>query len=215
MIVLIVLSMESPKDQSSCDEVSARAVPYHRSSLLCTSCNISEKGFKLGNVVISGLLFADDLVIVARSSSALKSLLSLVKTGFDKLKLTINVQKSQVISPADDVWEVVDESGLPVLTLDQVEQYKYLGTWTYSSMYRTVVEKQKLALKTANKYKSSCIHVSRMGPDVVDVALCTWSNVAIPAILVGCEMIPFCETRIAEIERVQAASLYRVYVRVT
>ena len=43
-----------------------------------------------------------------------------------------------------------------------------------------------------------------MGPDVVDVVLCTWSNVAIPAILAGCEMIPFCETRIIEIERVQA-----------
>ena len=43
-----------------------------------------------------------------------------------------------------------------------------------------------------------------MGPDVVDVVLCTWSNVAIPAILTGCEMIPFCETRIQEIERIQA-----------
>ena len=166
--------------------------------------NISQKGFKIGNVVISGLLFADDLVIVAKSASGLKSILSLVMSGFDKLKLTINVQKSQVISPADDVWEIVDEAGLPVHTLEQVEQYKYLGTWTYSSMYRTIVEKQKLAVKTAHKYKSSCIHVSRMGPDVVDVALCTWSNVAIPAILVGCEMIPFCETRITEIERIQA-----------
>ena len=166
--------------------------------------NTSQLGFKLGNVVVSGLLFADDLVLVAKSSSALKSLLNLVKTGFDKLKLSISVQKSQVISPADEAWEVVDEEGLAVLTLDQVEQYKYLGTWTYSSMYRTVVEKQKLCVKTAHKYKSSCIHVSRMGPDVVDVVLCTWSNVAIPAILNGCEMIPFCETKIAEVERIQA-----------
>ena len=71
-------------------------------------------------------------------------------------------------------------------------------------MYRTVVEKQKTSVQTALKYKSSCIHVSKMGPDVVDVVLCTWSNVAVPAILVGCEMIPFCETRIVEIERIQA-----------
>ena len=79
-----------------------------------------------------------------------------------------------------------------------------LGTWTYNTMYRTIVEKQKLCVQTAQKYKSSCIHVSRMGPDVVDVVLCTWSNVAIPAILTGCEMIPFCETRISEIERIQS-----------
>ena len=58
---------------------------------------VSQLGFQLGNVIVSGLLFADDLVIVAKSSSALKSLLTLVKMGFDKLKLTIGVEKSQVI----------------------------------------------------------------------------------------------------------------------
>ena len=50
------------------------------------------------------------------------TLLALVKRGFDSLKLTINVDKSQVISPVDDTWEVVNEAGLVVLTLDQVEQ---------------------------------------------------------------------------------------------
>ena len=166
--------------------------------------NLSELGFMVGKVCISGLLFADDLVLVARSSSSLKSLLSLVKKGFDKLKLSMNVEKSQVISPVAEAWEIVDEAGNVALTLDQVAMYKYLGTWTYGSMYRTVVEKQRQCVATAHKYKSSCIHVSRMGPDVVDVVMCTWKNVAVPAILTGCEMIPFCETRILEIERTQA-----------
>ena len=166
--------------------------------------NLSQLGFMVGGVCVSGLLFADDLVIVARSAAGLKSLLSLVKVGFDKLKLTISVEKSQVISPLDDDWEVTDPAGNVVLSLEQVELYKYLGTWTYNTMYRTSVEKQKHCVKTAHKYKSSCIHVSKLGPDVVDVVLCTWSNVAIPAILTGCEMIPFSETHIVEIERVQA-----------
>ena len=165
--------------------------------------NVSELGFRLGKVIVSGLLFADDLVVVAKSAAGLKSLLTLVKKGFDKLKLEISVAKSQVVSPADEAWEVVGDDGNVVLTLDQVEHYNYLGTSTYGGMYRTAIEKQKLCVKTAHKYKSTCIHVSRMGPDIVEVALCTWSNIAIPAILNGCEMIPFCETRIAEIERVQ------------
>ena len=166
--------------------------------------NMSQLGFKVGKVCVSGILFADDLVIVARSAAGLKSLLSLVKSGFDKLKLAISIEKSQVVSPVADNWDVVDNSGQVVLSLDQVELYKYLGTWTYNSMYRTSIEKQKHCVKTAHKYKSSCIHVSRMGPDVVDVVLSTWSNVAVPAILSGCEMIPFCVTRVAEIERIQA-----------
>ena len=71
-------------------------------------------------------------------------------------------------------------------------------------MYKTGVEKQKLCVQTATKYKGSCIYVSRMGPDVVDVVLCTWLNVAVPSILNGCDMIPFCDTRIEEIERIQS-----------
>ena len=43
-----------------------------------------------------------------------------------------------------------------------------------------------------------------MGPDVVDAVLCTWVNIAIPAVLTGCEMIIFSDTKIKEIERIQA-----------
>ena len=39
---------------------------------------------------------------------------------------------------------------------------------------------------------------------MVDVVDCTWLNVAIPAILSGAEIIPFSETHIIEIERVQS-----------
>ena len=45
---------------------------------------------------------------------------------------------------------------------------------------------------------------SKMGPDIVDVIEVTWLNVAIPAILHGCEMIPFSEANIVEIERIQS-----------
>ena len=110
--------------------------------------NVSELGFKLGNVCVSGLLFADDLVVVAKSAAGLKSLLTLVKKGFDKLKLEISVEKSQVVSPTDDIWEIEDEDGIVVLTHDQLEHYNYFGTWTYGGMYGTAIEKQKLCVKT-------------------------------------------------------------------
>ena len=134
----------------------------------------------------------------------MRALLDLVKKRFDVLKLLISHEKSQIISADDVTWNLLDHYTNVEMSLKQVAQYKYLGTWTFGSMYKTGVEKQKLCVKTATKYKNCCIYVSKMGPDVVDVVLCTWSNVAIPAILTGCEMIPFCETKISEIERIQA-----------
>ena len=164
----------------------------------------SSIGFKLGDVTISGLLFADDIVVVAKTADGLKSLLDTVKRGFDRLKLVISHEKSQIISSDEIEWDLTNNHTDVVKPLKQVCQYKYLGVWTYKSMYKTCTAKQKQCVQTAQKYKGSCIYVSRLGPDTVDVIHCTWLNVAIPAILHGCEVIPFCETRIKEIERIHA-----------
>ena len=164
----------------------------------------SSVGFTIGNVTVSGLLFADDIVLVSKSAEGLKSLLGVVKSGFDSLKLLISYDKSQIVSPDDIEWNLPHNSSQEARPLKQVALYKYLGNWTYNSMYKTGVEKQKLCVKTAFKYKCCCMHVSRLGPDIVDVVTCTWMNVAIPAILNGCDIIPFSETNILEVERIQS-----------
>ena len=54
-----------------------------------TDIFLSNLGFSLGNVCVSGLLFADDLVLIARSAIGLKSLLKLVnKLGLSCAKLS-------------------------------------------------------------------------------------------------------------------------------
>ena len=170
--------------------------------------SLSGEGFQLGSVCVSGILFADDIVLVSRTSQGLLRLLSLVYDHTKKLKLDINTDKdkSEVISPlgeAGDEWNVVDNSGDTVLSLTQVLEYKYLGSYVKNTMYRTAVTKVDQCIAKAHKYKGACIHISRDGPDVVDMVQATWVNVAIPSILVGCEMIPFPESKIAEIDRVQ------------
>ena len=97
----------------------------------------------------------------------------------------------------------MDSDKEPVLSLDQVLEYKYLGT--FGSMWKTTLNKQKTILTTANKYKGSVIYISRDGPDVVDVIDCTWNNVAVPAILFGCEMLPLTEMTIETVERSQCS----------
>ena len=169
-----------------------------------TDIFLSKLGFFLGNVCISGLLFADDLVLIARTAVGLKSLLKLVKQGFDALKLTINCEKSKVISPEDQDWIIGDVNSGEYLTLEKVSMYKYLGVWTYSTMFKTCSEKQKACIRTAYNYKNACIYVSKQGPDIVDVIHCTWLNIAIPAILTGCETIIFSDTTIEEIDKIQS-----------
>ena len=128
--------------------------------------SLSSEGFRVGNILVSGLFFADDLVLVAREPDGLARLLALTKKHADLLRMEINTgkDKSEVISPdgrEGDLWQVLDDNGGAVLSLRQVLKYKYLGTTTMGSMHKIGLEKQKECIQKAQKYKGSCIYMFR------------------------------------------------------
>ena len=170
--------------------------------------NLSSEGFMVGRVRVSSVFFADDIILFSRDPEGLLRLLSLVKRHADLLKIDINTKKdkSEVISQSGsvgDAWDVVDTSGQVVLSLSQVLNYKYLGSPVRNSIFKTCMEKQKECVTKAHKYKGTCMYISSQGPDIVDMILATWRNVAIPSILHGTEAVPFCDANIKEIERAQ------------
>ena len=166
----------------------------------------SKEGILLGDVFVSGLLFADDIVLLSRSAEGLKRLFAIVKHRCDDLLLEINTGegKTEVVSPNDEPWEIFDGVGNVELSLKQVVEYSYLGLETSSSILRTISAKQSKCLKIARKYKFACLHLGRSGPDVVDMALATWNQIAIPSILFGCESMIFTESSILGLEKVQS-----------
>ena len=165
---------------------------------------MSTFGINIGGMIISGLLLADDLVMISHTAPGLKSLLCLVQRHCDVLRMKISEPKSQIISPSDEVWTLLNDNGEVTITLKAVIQYKYLGLQTFGSMYKTGQEKQKMSIVTAHRYKGACIKMTRMGPDTVALASSCWSQMAIPSILHGTESVPFTDTTIDEIERTQS-----------
>ena len=163
----------------------------------------STQGFMLMDTRISALFFADDLVLLARSSKGLNELLLLVYNHCKILKLKISV-KSKVVSSNSNSGIVADQFGDEILSLDRVSMYKYLGIETFSSMYRTCVDKQKKCILTARRYKGACANISFKGPDVSFLAPVLWSSVAMKAILFGCECIPFSKSNIKTLNQLQS-----------
>ena len=166
--------------------------------------NKSTHGFKVSEKIISGLFLADDLVLVAKKPEGLKSLLALTQTWCLFKDQKMSEKKSQIISPADESWEIFGRDGECIMSLKKVLQYKYLGLEVFQSMFKTGLTKQQDTIKKAHSYKNCCMKVSRSGPDTAELALCCWENVALPSIRWGVEVIPFSNTAVEELERTQS-----------
>ena len=163
----------------------------------------TELGVLLRKVCVSCLFFADDIVLVARDADGLRRLRDIVQHHCSLLDMKISVSKSKVMSSTQDVWELFQDDEV-VGALDKVLQFKYLGVQTKLSTSKGAALMLKRASTLACSYRKQCLAIADDGPDIVDIALSLWLNVAMPSILYGCEVVPFTKTVIEEIERHQS-----------
>ena len=163
----------------------------------------SNHGVTLYSVCVSALFFADDFVLVARTAEGLRKLRDIVQWHCSQLRMTLSISKSKVMSSSHDVWELFDGDDV-IGCLEKVLEFKYLGVVTCLSPFKSGKAMMKRAVGLANSYRASCIRIAKDGPDVVDLAVSLWSNVAIPSLLYGCETVPFTKTMIDDIARQQS-----------
>ena len=166
-------------------------------------CKTGE-GFDIEDVNICALFFADDIVLLSPNAKGLKKLLEITQRHFKLLKLSFSRSKTQVISDSTTDFNIVGDHDDEVFTLEKVLEYKYLGLETHRSLFKTTVEKQRKCILKAKQFKGACLNIAYRGPDVSFLASCMWLNVALPTILYACDSIPFSETNIVTLNRIQS-----------
>ena len=164
----------------------------------------SGEGFEIADVKICALFFADDIVLLSPTASGLKNLLGITQRHFKLLKLSFSRGKTQVISDSSTDFNIYGDTDEEFFTLEKVLEYKYLGLETHRSLFKTIVEKQRKAILKAKQFKGACLNIANRGPDVSFLASCLWLNVALPTILYACDSIPFSETHITTLNRIQS-----------
>ena len=164
----------------------------------------SNLGILLRKVCVSVLLFADDILLISDSADGLRLLRDIVQRHVSSLKMKLSITKSKVMSSSHDVWELMEGEDV-VGCLEKVLKFKYLGVETCLSPVKSASAMMKRATSLANKYRSTCIRLGRDGPDVVDLAMSLWCNIAMPSLLFGTECMRFSEQVIGEISRQQSS----------
>ena len=132
----------------------------------------------MGNFIVSGLLFADNLLVCSPSAGGLRRLLRICHCHASALKLTISLKKSKVISCVKNTWDVTNKDEEVYECFGKGLVYKYLGVEVYNTMFQTSTAKQLKAVGAARRYRAATRYLSRQGPDTVDVSVCSLRNVA-------------------------------------
>ena len=94
---------------------------------------------------------------------------------------------------------------LPSITLDQVISFKYLGIPLSSSPYSLFKGYNDQVKQRATSYLARVMSIVKTGPDRSSLAYTLWTQVALPSILYGAEVLPLTDGTISEIEKCQAA----------
>ena len=160
----------------------------------------SKLGIKLGDVIITALFFADDLVLIASNPKrGMDKLLKIVTTFCRDMKMKLLVPKTYILTNAqrDVSWEVEEA------TFEEILAAKYLGVTVQIRGRNIVGPYEKEMRKRATSYTHTIMNLTRAGLDRALLARKLWEACAIRAILYCVEAMNVTKTTVAELDRVQ------------
>ena len=156
------------------------------------------------NLTVSCLLFADDLVLLARHPAGLATLMDKTRTYFHYHRLDISEEKSKIMTYEATTGKIhFQGTQTTSISLDQIISFKYLGVPISSAPYSLYKEFNDQVQRKARQYLASILSLVKRGPDRAELAYTLWSTCALPAILYGAEIIPLTKGTIKEVESCQ------------
>ena len=171
--------------------------------LVSLSKKLNEKkiGIQLSGLIISHLLFADDVIVFANNKTDLEQLKEALEEWCERHKMKISPEKSQIITPDDsEIWILKDKEINQEHILKIVESYPYLGVTQYDSAKMTVYKKSKLAKTKLENFRKLINLQKQFVPDTVSAFLTIWNNVLLPSALYGLDVIPLTNKQIEELD---------------
>ena len=152
----------------------------------------TKEGLWIGGIVISILLFADDMVLIGKSRAAVERLLTKLIKCLEELGMEINTKKTEFL-------EVTPTSELPITvyaTNGEVIgdilyslKYKYLGVDIFVKNRMSIFKKKhEVMVHRAKSMAKTIKSMAARSCDTAWVATELWFKVAIPTILYACEI---------------------------
>jgi len=110
----------------------------------------SKLGVRIGQSLLSLLLFAGDIVLIAEDRKQLQKLLDIVFEYSIKWRFKFNIDKSKIVVFSKKLIKTLRHYYLGIQELEVVDSYKYLGVDLMRSLSWKVVS-NRLAMKARSR----------------------------------------------------------------
>ena len=122
-------------------------------------------GIMIDDIMVSTLLYADDIIFIAPNPESLQVMFDKLGTWSKKWRLTVNPEKTKVIHfRTSTVQQSEFKFKCGEKDIDYVSSYKYLGLWfnEHLNMTKTVTELAKSASRALSALYSKCLRAGGM-----------------------------------------------------
>ena len=168
----------------------------------------STEGVPIFGKIISGLLFADDLVIISKSRDGAERLQSICQKIFEEHGLKINCAKSNILQMKEEDYpemKLWSTNGEDLGCIEKAIRYKYLGIPLKLKEKCNIFDfKRTEIIARAKSYAAKVISMARESFDPCHVADALWKQVAMEGILYGIKVASVTKEILRKLDSIQA-----------
>lgn len=131
--------------------------------------------------VLAGLMYADDIVLLADTREGLQELMSICGDEGEKLGLQFSREKSGVIVYNAERGEPLE---IQSTKIDHVQKYKYLGIWLNEGK-KYLEEQEKTLIEKVKRNSAVMKHKALWNYNRYEVVRGVWKGVMVPGLTFG------------------------------
>ena len=181
-------------------------------------------GIQINDVIVSGLLYMDDLILIGRNKNELIGLLGNTQLMLEDLDMSVNCPKSNILYSSDisisnenehDYFsplkaprlhmELHDSEGNEIGIIKYAELYKYLGIQVSLGRAATIFAKHRQTITSRlDSFAGLILGLAKetTAPELASLQL--WESCALQSVLHGSEVVSINQAEIKDMESTQA-----------
>ena len=157
---------------------------------------------------ISGLLFVDDLVLIAKAREEIARLIKVCQDMFELKGMEINCSKSNILNNSSlkedlGLWL---SSGRHIGDLEQKQRNKYLGVLVSTGRTSDIFKSQRVnTISRLKSYAGLILAMAKDSFDPIEVGMALWESVALESVLYSVQVISLTKANLSELDSIQAS----------